>query len=84
VTGAQDCHGGAAEIGSGIVLKEIGEGDEGEATLSRRWVAAIIWVWSMRSLLGTDVKRQREGRKGEGEGGSSESKTGSLSKLAPI
>jgi hypothetical protein len=44
------------------------EGDEGEAILSRRRVAALIEVWSMRSLLDTDIKRQREGREGEGKG----------------
>jgi hypothetical protein len=68
VTGAQDCHGGAVEIRSGIALKEIGEGDEGEAILSRRRVAALIEVWSMRSLLDTDIKRQRAGREGEDKG----------------
>lgn len=41
-TGAQDCYGGAAEIGSDFPLKEIGEGDEGEAILSWRRVATLI------------------------------------------
>ena len=40
VTGAQDCHGGTIE--SNVALKKIGEGDKGEAILSRRWVAALI------------------------------------------
>jgi hypothetical protein len=83
VTGAQDFHGRAVEIRSGIVPKEIREGDEGEAILSRKWVAALIWVWPMRPLLDTDVKRQREGREGESEAVSSESKTGRDSEVDP-
>jgi hypothetical protein len=42
MTGAQDCHGGTIEIGSDVPLKKIGEGDKGEAILSRRRVAALI------------------------------------------
>jgi hypothetical protein len=42
VTRAQDCHGGTIEIGSNVPLKKIGEGDKGEAILSRRRVAAVI------------------------------------------
>src|SRR5271154_1180823 len=42
VTGAQDCHGGTIEIGSGVPLKKIGEDDKGEAILSQRRVAALI------------------------------------------
>jgi hypothetical protein len=42
VTGAQDCHGRTIEIGSEVPLKKIGEGDKGEAILSRRRVAALI------------------------------------------
>jgi len=34
--------GGAFEIGSDTLLKEIEEGDEGEAILSRRGIAALI------------------------------------------
>jgi hypothetical protein len=66
VTGTRDCHGGAVEIGSDIPLQEIGKGDEREAILSRRRVAALIWVGSMRSLLDTE-NQEVEGR-GEGEG----------------
>jgi hypothetical protein len=40
------------------------ESNEGEAILSRRRVAALISVWSMRSLLNTEVKREREGGEG--------------------
>ena len=42
VTGAQDCHGWTVEIGLDVRLKEIEEGDEGEAISSRRRVAALI------------------------------------------
>jgi hypothetical protein len=59
---AQDCHSGTIEIGSDIRLKKIGEGDEGEAISSRRRVATLIQVWSMRSSLDTEIKRKREGR----------------------
>jgi len=31
ITGAQDCHGGAFEMGLNALLEEIEEGDEGEA-----------------------------------------------------
>jgi hypothetical protein len=64
VTGTQDCHGGTIEIGSNVQLKKIGQGDKGEAILSRRRVAALIQVWSTRSLLDTEIKRCREGRGG--------------------
>jgi hypothetical protein len=42
VTGAQDCHGGAVEVKPDIALKGSGEGDEEEAILSRRRMAALI------------------------------------------
>jgi hypothetical protein len=42
VTGAQDCHGGAVEVGPDIALEGSGEGDKGEAILSRRRIAALI------------------------------------------
>ena len=41
MTGAQDCHDGAFEMGSNALLEEIEEVDEGEAILSRRQVAAL-------------------------------------------
>jgi hypothetical protein len=59
VTRAQDCHGGGFEIGSNVPLKEIGEGDKGEAILSRRRVVALIYMWSME-VVGNP---QREGRR---------------------
>ena len=40
--GAQDCHGGAFEMGLNALLEEIEEGDEGEAILSRRGIAALM------------------------------------------
>lgn len=42
VTRAQDCHGGRFEIESNVPLEEIGKGVEGEATLSRKRVVALI------------------------------------------
>jgi hypothetical protein len=42
VTGAQDCYGGAVEVGLDITLKGIGEGDEEEAILSWRRIAALM------------------------------------------
>jgi hypothetical protein len=46
MTRAQDCYGGGFEIGSNVPLKEIWEGDEGEAILSRRRVVAELPSWS--------------------------------------
>ena len=69
MTGAQDCHSGTVEIGSDVPLKEIGEGDEGEAISSRRRLGALISVWSMRSLLDTENQEaQRGGGGGERRG----------------
>jgi hypothetical protein len=42
MTGAQDYHGGAVEVGLDIALEGSAEGDEGETILSRRRVAALI------------------------------------------
>ena len=81
MTGAQDCHSGTVEIGSDVPLKEIGEGDEGEAISSRRRLGALISVWSMRSLLDTENQEAQRGG-GEGRGGACESKTGSLYKVS--
>jgi hypothetical protein len=61
VTRAQDCHGGGFEIGSNVPLKEIGEGDEGEAILSRRRVVALIYMWSMEVVAGRWKSTEREG-----------------------
>jgi hypothetical protein len=70
VTGAQDSHGEGFEIGLDTPLQEIWESNEEEAILSRRRVVAFISVWSMRSLLSTEVRRVREeGRDGGRDGG---------------
>jgi hypothetical protein len=61
VTRAQDCHGGGFEIGSNVPLKEIGEGDEGEAILSRRRVVALIYMWSMEVVAGRWKSTERGG-----------------------
>jgi hypothetical protein len=65
VTGAQDCHSGGFEMGSNALLEEIEKGNRGEAILSRRGIAALISVSSMRSSLETIIARERgeEGRK---------------------
>jgi len=63
MTRAQDYYGGGFEIGSNVPLKEIGEGDKGEAILSRRRVVALIWVWSMEIVAG---HRNQEAQRGEG------------------
>jgi hypothetical protein len=43
------------------------EGDKGDTVLSRRRAAALIWVWSMRPLLGAEIKGQA-GRRGPPKG----------------
>lgn len=87
MTGAQDRHGGAVEIRSGIALKEIGEGDEGEAILFRRRVAALIGlVHEVAAGHGHQEAEGGRGRRGQGEG-REKAKRASLSKvpkLAPI
>jgi hypothetical protein len=74
MTGAQDCHGWAFNIGSNGPLVEVQEGDEGEAILSSRMVASLYGSGSMRSFPDTETNREREGR-------ASESQTGSLDKV---
>jgi hypothetical protein len=46
-----------------FLCRNIWESNEGEAILSRRRVAALISVWSMRPLLNTEVRREREGER---------------------
>lgn len=43
MTGAQDCHGEMSKMGSNGLLKEMDEGDEGEAILSSRGFVALIY-----------------------------------------
>jgi hypothetical protein len=57
VTGAQECHGWAFEIGSIVPLTETEEGGEGEAILSRRGLPDLYKSGSMRSFLDSDRKR---------------------------
>jgi hypothetical protein len=64
MTGAQDCHSWAFNIGSNGPLVEVQEGDEGEAILSSRMVASLYGSGSMRSFPDTETNRERE--RGEG------------------
>jgi hypothetical protein len=65
VTGAQDCHGWAFEIGSKGPVVEIEEGDEEEPISSRKGLLAALYTsGSMRSLLDVGGGRARESKTG--------------------
>jgi hypothetical protein len=64
VTRAQDYYSGGFETGLNVPLKEIGEGDEREAILSRRRVVALIYMWSMEVVAGRWKSTERGGKEG--------------------